>query len=99
MDLIKNLYLQLFYVPAEYYLHILVSQIIFEFVFEILKIKSFNKKLIVSTLIVLFIGICKEIFDMLSYGLFDWYDLLSDIIGILIAILIILYKNRKNAKQ
>jgi hypothetical protein len=98
MEIIKNIYYQLNLIPAEYYLHVLVSQILFVFVFEILKTKSFNKKLIVSTMIILFIGIDKEIFYMLSYGLFDWYNLLSETIGILIAILITLYKNRKNVK-
>lgn len=36
------------------------------------------------------IGIGKEIYDKISYGLFSWKDILFDSIGIILAILIFL---------
>lgn len=39
--------------------------------------------------VALFIGVCKEVYDWFSYGLFSLGDLLADTLGIAVATLII----------
>jgi len=61
-------------------LHILSSFLIFIFLCEYLNFKK-------SFIITLLIGICKEQFDVYVIGsFFNWFDLLFNLIGILIAL-------------
>ena len=44
----------------------------------------------VAIVATVFVGIGKEVYDRISYGLFSWKDVLFDSIGIVLAVLIFL---------
>lgn len=65
-------------------LHILVSFII------CIGIYIINRNLNESVMLTAIIGILKEVYDYIDYGLFSMGDLIADSIGVLIAIILIL---------
>lgn len=64
-------------------LHILCSLVI-------LLVLSVFFPLWIAIVATFLVGIGKEVYDKLSYGLFSWKDILFDSIGIVLAILIFL---------
>lgn len=64
-------------------LHILCSLVIF-------LVLSVFFPLWIAIIATVLVGIGKEVYDKISYGLFSWKDILFDSIGIVLAVLIFL---------
>jgi len=60
-------------------LHFLVSA------FIVFAIYAFIPNLLVAGIIALMVGLLKEVYDEYTYGGWDWYDMLADVIGILVS--------------
>lgn len=73
-------------IPTDKYIHCIVVMIIASVFMHILPF-GLLLRFVISVVLAITVGICKELYDKKDYGLFDTKDLCADAIGALLGAL------------